>query len=95
MYDGIKKTEPLKCIPKSHPLYQEYRLWKWISDLRIINKEDDRDETSIFLKSPDDLQALYEFLCERKEIDQKALFKHFKIKESSYRWNYVEDKKYP
>lgn len=93
--DGIKKTESLKCISKSHPLYQEFRLWKWISDLRIINKENDVDETGYFLNSDNNREALFDFLNERKEIDQKVLLKHFKLKDVSYRWNYVEDKSYP
>lgn len=95
IHEGIKKTEPLKCIPKSHPLYQEYRLWKWISDLRIFNKDNDANETEKFLGTIDNITALFDFLNERKEIDQKALLKHLKLKESKYRWNNVEDKKYP
>lgn len=93
IHDNIKKSEPLKCIPKSHPLYQEFRLWKWISDLRIINR--DNDMTYHLLQSTNDIEVLYDFLNERREIDQKTLLKHFKLKESDYRWNYVEDKKYP
>ncbi|HVW96014.1 MAG TPA: HNH endonuclease domain-containing protein [Mucilaginibacter sp.] len=93
--DGIKKTEPLKCISKSHPLYQEFRLWQWISNLRIISKEDDEDETTKSLQLTGGIEALFDFLQQRKEIDQKALLKYFNLKESNYRWNYVEDKKYP
>ncbi|TFF35738.1 type II CRISPR RNA-guided endonuclease Cas9 [Mucilaginibacter psychrotolerans] len=95
MVNGIKKTEPLKCISKSHPLYQEFRLWQWISNLRIINKEKDIDETVKNLQLTEGVEALFDFLSQRKEIDQKALLKHFKLKESTYRWNYVEDKSYP
>ena len=29
---------PLKCIPKSHPLFQEFRLWQWLQNLRIYEK---------------------------------------------------------
>lgn len=93
--DGIKKIEPLKCISKSHPLYQEFRLWQWISNLRIINKDNDWDETAKNLELTGGVETLFDFLTQRKEIDQKALLKYFKLKETTYRWNYVEDKSYP
>jgi len=93
--DGIKKTEPLKCIPRSHPLYQEFRLWQWISNLRIINKDSDADETANLVQSMEDVERLFDFLNGKKEIDQKTLLRHLKLKENVYRWNYVEDKKYP
>ena len=31
---GEKQKEAIKCISKSHPLYQELRLWKFIQDLK-------------------------------------------------------------
>ena len=40
---------PLKVISKSHPLYQEFRVWQWLSNLKIYRKEDDADVTSEFL----------------------------------------------
>lgn len=95
VHNRIKKTQALKCIPKSHPLFQEFRIWQWISNLRIINKDNDIENTGNFLQTIKDIELLFAFLNERKEIDQKALLKYFKLKESSYRWNYVEDKKYP
>ncbi|MEX8549048.1 MAG: type II CRISPR RNA-guided endonuclease Cas9 [Mucilaginibacter sp.] len=93
--EGIKKIEPLKCISKSHPLYQEFRLWQWISNLRIFNRENDANETEKYLQTSHGTTALFNFLNNRKEIDQKSFLQHFKLKESNYRWNYVEDKKYP
>lgn len=93
--EGVRKTESLKCISKSHPLYQEFRLWQWISNLRIVNRGNDANETENILSKTGGVNSLFEFLNERKEIDQKTLLKqHFKLKESNYRWNYVEDKKY-
>ncbi len=95
IYEGVKKTDPLKCIAKSHPLYQEFRLWQWITNLRIFSRENDVDETDKCLKSVLQKCDLFDFLNSRKEIDQKGLLKHLKLKEANYRWNYVEDKKYP
>lgn len=102
----IKKA-PLKCIAKSHPLFQEFRLWHFLSNTRIYQKEKeingtlhlDVDVTAEFLKTEADYAALFDWLNSRKEIDQKAFLKYpkFGLKKeiSNYRWNYVEDKQYP
>ncbi len=95
LHEGIWKTEALKCIPKSHPLFQEFRLWQWLNNLRIHNRESEMNETGRFLRDTDDYANLFEFLHNRKEIDQKTLLKFFKLKEQEFRWNYVEDKRYP
>jgi len=107
---GIMQKEPLKCISKSHPLYQELRLWKFVKDLKIYEREKtidgkfytDYNVTDEFIKSEDDLIALFDWLNERKEIKQETLFlSYFKVKKKKgdeklpFRWNYVEDKDYP
>ena len=98
---------PIKCIAKSHPLYQELRLWKFVQDLRIIEREKtvggklktDVDVTTEFLKTEEDQVLLFDWLNERKEIDQKAFLKYpalgLKKNADNYRWNYVEGKPYP
>ncbi len=102
----IDKTEYLKAIPKSHPLYQEFRLWQWLYNLKIYTKEDDKDVTKQFIQSVEDYESLFDFLTERKEIKQEILIKYFVEKTGlkgrllnneivKYRWNYVEDKIYP
>lgn len=95
------QSYPIKCIAKSHPLYQEFRLWQFIGNLRIYKKglANDIDVTKEFIKSEEDIVALYEWLNNRKAINQKALLKYpaFGLKKNveNYRWNYVEDKDYP
>ena len=108
--DGILQKEPLKSAPKSHPLYQELRLWKFVKDLKIYEREKningklfaDYNVTGEFIKSEDDLVALFDWLNDRKEIKQDTLLSSFfKVKKKkgeeklSFRWNYVEDKEYP
>lgn len=101
--DGKIKVEPVKCVAKSHPSFQEFRLWQFIQNLRIYKREDrvdgvlktNVDHTTKHLNSEDDITKLFEFLMQKKEIGQKELLKHFKLKAEEYRWNYVEDKKYP
>lgn len=98
---GEEKHCNIKCIAKSHPLYQEFRLWQFISNLRIYKKElaNDIDVTKEFLRDENDYEALFDWLNNKKTINQKAFlaYKQFNLKKSAenYRWNYVEDKDYP
>ena len=98
---GEEKKYGVKCIAKSHPLYQEFRLWQFLSNLRIYKKElvNDEDVTSDFLKTEEDYVVLFDWLNDKKAIDQKAFLKYpaFGLKKNAenYRWNYVEDKPYP
>lgn len=109
-YNFVDKTtgeiinRPIKCIPKSNPFFQEFRLWQFINNLRIVEKErnvngvlrTDVDVTNEFLKSEKDITDLFEWLNGLEKIQQNQLIKHFVKKESGrYRWNYVEDKTYP
>ncbi|GAB6010182.1 type II CRISPR RNA-guided endonuclease Cas9 [Dysgonomonas reticulitermitis] len=108
--NDIEIRQPLKCIAKSHPLFQEFRLWQFIQNLKIYEREkmvDDKlkldvDVTRDFLKTEDDYVALFDWLNDRKDIKQDTLLtSYFKIKKNRgedklpYRWNYVEDKEYP
>lgn len=102
----IEHISYLKAISKSNPLYQEFRLWQWIHNLRIYRKEDELDLTADFLSDVKDIEELFGFLNDRKEIDQKSLIKYFLQKQGQkgkllnieiekYRWNFVENKAYP
>lgn len=104
--NGEEKTEYLKAIPKSNPLYQEFRLWQWIYNLSIYKKDDDSNVTGEFLNNIEAHEKIFEFLNDRKEIEQKPLIKYFieqnglkgktlNAEVEKYRWNFVEDKKYP
>lgn len=106
-YDKDGKAYPIKCVPKSNPYFQEFRLLQFISNLRIIEKEHseagkiyyDYDATNMFLQDSSDYERLFEWLNDRKEIEQKTLLQdglHIDKKSiHKYRWNYVEDKPYP
>jgi CRISPR-associated endonuclease Csn1 len=110
MKDGIRHEDPIKCISKSHPLFQEFRLWQFVKNLKIYAKEKyvenrlqtEVDVTSEFLKTEEDYVSIFSWLNERKDIKQESLLtSYFKIKkpkgqnEHNYRWNYVQDKEYP
>lgn len=86
----------IKCIAKSHPLYQEFRLWQFVANLKIL--KDDDDVTVTLLPDEDSYANLYDYLSTIKEVDQQTVFKYFKIGKKEmphYRWNYVSERKYP
>jgi CRISPR-associated endonuclease Csn1 len=103
--DGIEKVEPLKCIAKSHPLYQEFRLLQFLRNIKIYEREQnidgkifyDADVTKQFLPDEMDYIKLYNWLDTKADITQKQFLAYpkFKLKEDKYRWNFVEDKAYP
>lgn len=104
--NGVEHTQYLKAIPKSNPYYQEFRLWQWIYNLNIYLRDDDSNVTKEFLNTTEDFENLFEFLNNRKEIEQKPLIKFLLEKKDfnkklinaeveKYRWNFVENKPYP
>lgn len=105
--DSKIHNEPLKCISKSHPLFQEFRLWQWLKNLQIFEVENDEHAiTEKFISSEDDYANLFDFLNNQKSISQESLLKYLleplklkskelKLEISKYRWNYVQDKEYP
>lgn len=102
-FDKDGNEHPVKCIAKANPLFQEFRLWQFVQNLRIYEREKaDLDVTSEFLTSEEDYVTLFEWLNDRASIKQDTLLNsYFKIKKEKgkdkypYRWNYVEDKEYP
>ena len=111
-HQGIDKetgeicTYPLKCIAKSNPYFQEYRVWKFLSDLRLIanTKEisghihTDVDITNELLPDNDSWSHLFSWLNNKGHITQSDLLTYLGIKkkeQSKFRWNYVADKHYP
>ncbi|WP_234110559.1 MULTISPECIES: type II CRISPR RNA-guided endonuclease Cas9 [Chryseobacterium] len=102
--NGVKIKDHLKTISRSHPLFQEFRIWQWIQNLKIYDKLSDEEVTFNFLSSIDDYDQLFDFLWNRKEVDHKALLeylikrkyedlkpKQISTKAKEYRWNYVYD----
>ena len=103
---GIEHIQYLKAIPKSNPYFQEFRIWQWMNNLSIYEKDREINVTSEFLSSRESFEQLFEFLTNRKEIEQKPLIRFLLEKKGlkgkqlnaaidKYRWNYVEDKSYP
>lgn len=109
-FDKDGNEHPVKCIAKSNPLFQEFRLWQFVQNLRIYQREKnvdgklqaDVDVTKELLKTEEDYVKLFDWLNDRASIKQDTLLNsYFKFKKEKgkdqypYRWNYVEDKEYP
>lgn len=92
-------VKPLKCIAKSNPIFQEFRLLQFVKNLKIYKKEiaNDIDVTNDYLKTEEDVVELFYWLNDKAEISQKQFLAYpkFKLKEDKFRWNFVEDKIYP
>lgn len=101
--DGKEISAPIKCIAKSNPLFQEFRLWQFVDYLKIIKREGNIngklslniDVTPEYIPDGNKKAELFEMLNDKKEIDQKGFLRLLKLNDKEYRWNYVEDKKYP
>ena len=94
---GKWQREYIKCISKSHPLYEEFRIWQFVENLHIY-----RIETNGISKSDctaeyiSDKAQLVDWLLTQKEVSQTSLLKQIAGKQTKgLKWNYVEDKKYP
>lgn len=95
--DGEEKRQYLKCISKSHPIYEEFRIWQWVENLHIFRENDNgignSDCTAELIT---DKAEVVKWLLTQKEIDEKKLLEHFVGKQKKgLSWNYVAEKKYP
>ena len=90
---GEKRCAPIKCIAKSHPLFQEFRLWQFVSNLRLYRRDrHDTEVTAEYLPDGEARAELVGWLLAQKSIKQDALLKHFHLKADEFRWNYMDDK---
>ena len=101
--DGERQTVGLKCASRHHPLFQEFRLWQFIENLRIIKRKElegahlrtNVDVTDKYLPDVESRVALFDWLMTCDKVSQKKLLKFLKLNDEDYRWNYVEDREYP
>lgn len=104
--NGVVQEQSIPAIHKFNPYYQEFRIWQWLHNLGIYKKEDDSNVTHEFLSSIEDIEALFSFLNSKREVEQQQVIEFLlkrkmdvkkvpKTEVQKYRWNYVEDKKYP
>lgn len=75
--NSVEKRQYLKAIPKSHPLYQEFRVWQWMYNFRIYRKDDNADITDEYLNSVQDWENFFDFLMQQKEVNQNDVLAFF------------------
>lgn len=95
--NGKWQREYIKCISKSHPLYEEFRIWQFVENLHIYRVEANGiSKTDCTAEYISDKAQLVDWLLTQKEVSQAALLKQIVGKQTKgLSWNYVEDKKYP
>ena len=95
------KEYPVKCIAKSNPLFQEFRLWQFIQNLRIYPLDEINHKTqqleiwaSPRIEVSEKADELFDFLNDKEKVTQNAILKFFNVKSDKYCWNYPSDKEY-
>lgn len=78
-FDKDGNEHPIKCIAKSNPLFQEFRLWQFVQNLRIYQRERTINDGQLYLfgsassgKFETDVDVTAELL--KTEDDYVALF---------------------
>lgn len=101
---GEIKEFPIKCIAKSSPYYQEFRLWQFVWNIRLYDAGGVKEEnvTERYLPDAAARHNLFLWLNDKKSVKQDELLKYLGIKKARgqkealpVRWNYVADKEYP
>lgn len=94
---GERHEAPIKCIAKSNPFYEEYRLWQFISHLQVLKrgKVNDEDVTACSLPDFEARAALFSELIDQETIKQDSFLTKYckfeKGKPEDHRWNFRED----
>lgn len=99
--DGLNKSRSVKAAAKSHPLYQEYRIWGIIHNLRIYEKEQ-ADNSGILHQDVDishkvlseDAKAdLFSLFDKSNEVSETHILKTLGLNSKKYKFNYEEGAK--
>lgn len=98
--NGKEVVRPVKAANTSNPYYQEFRIWKFINQLRIFELPNEEhasrlDVTENYLTNDFDARArLFEEFQKHKAIKVSVLkkpFLHLPNKGIGYSWNYPSD----
>lgn len=103
---GVEQVQKLKCAPRSHPLFQEFRLWQFVTNLRVTDEQTGNSENIL---TDADRVKLFDALTQKSKVKAADVLKivqkiikpeEFKKEkdeapECHYRVNMVEGKDYP
>lgn len=100
--DGKLEIAPLKCIPKSNPFFQEFRLWQFIANLRIVDNLTREDVTAKYIHGDSatsdkgiSYEGLFKKLNEKKEISCDNILSILGIKNKKSRQAEEDDTAVP
>jgi len=102
MRDGNWISKPIKVAAKSHPVFQEYRIWALLHNLRIHEFEQRQHDGSIqlavdvtgkYLGMPMKLK-LYKVFSNFKEVSQAKVLSTLGLSKSEYGLNYNPEEKF-
>jgi len=95
--EWVKK--PIKVIAKSHPLFQEFRIWGLIHNLKVFQKEKrgndgilkiDFEITDTVLNE-EVKGKVFKYFNTKKEVSQAQFLKLLGLTKVEYKWNYEEN----
>jgi CRISPR-associated endonuclease Csn1 len=94
---GNSVQPALKVIPASAPLFQEFRIWKTIHNLKAFTKEKkvngelktDIDDT-LLLITPTVKEELFNFFDNREEVEIKDILKFLKLSPETHYLNFPD-----
>lgn len=95
--EGVWQRQYLKCISKSHPLYEEFRMWQFVENMHIYREKDNglgkEDCTTEIITNK---AELVKWLLTQKVVKEASVLNHIAGKQKKgLSWNYVSDKEYP
>ncbi|MEP2024665.1 MAG: type II CRISPR RNA-guided endonuclease Cas9 [Reichenbachiella sp.] len=80
------KTIGSRVIPKSSPLFQEFKIWQDLSNVRIISKETKEE----FVFDQETKQMLFDHLNIKGNLKKTEILKLLNIKPTQWEINYTE-----
>lgn len=101
--DGEAVEMKVKAIPKSHPLFQEFRIWSLLHNLKVMKLQEvssdgklkhDVDVTPHYLTN-ENKEKLFRIFNESAEISHAKIFKTIGLNDKEFKLNYEEDRKLP
>ncbi|MGN0030015.1 MAG: type II CRISPR RNA-guided endonuclease Cas9 [Marinilabiliaceae bacterium] len=90
--DGEVRVKKIKCAPRSHPLFQEFRLWQTVNNLRVA------DENGEDILTPELRMKLFDALTLKDKVDSKGVLKildKLGVKQGGLKPNMVDGKSLP
>lgn len=91
---------PVKCAARSNPYFIEFRLWQFVSHLRISRIEtlssSREEEVRNLIDTVERRVEIFDFLNSRENVNQDQLLSFlFKKEKKYYRWNYPDGYVHP